>query len=183
VHVDSYSFSFLLKKTVTAFLLPPGIFLLLFLAGALFAAKRFRYFLLGLFILLYALSIEPTTNLILLPLENRYPIPSWSEIRKADAIVALGGGAIEHAPHIDGMGALSGDSLQRVMAAYRLHAELKKPIIVAGGAFSGEKPESEISKEVLHRLGVKQESILAETRSKDTNENALFVMEICRKKN
>ena len=181
--MDSYSFGFLLKKTLTAFLLPPGIFLVLFLAGMLFVTKRFRSFLLGLFLLLYLLSIEPTKELLLLPLENRYPVPSWSEIQNVDAIVALGGGALEHAPDIDGQGALSCDSLVRVMAAYRLHAGLKKPIIVAGGAVFGSKPESEISRDVLQRLGVQQQFMLAETKSKDTNENALFVSEICRKRN
>ena len=181
--MDSYSLSFLLKKTVTAFLLPPGIFLVLFLAGLLFVTKRFRSFLLGLFLLLYAISIEPTKDLLLLPLENRYPVPSWSEMRHVDAIVVLGGGALENAPHIDGKGAVSGDSLQRIVAAHRLQAELKKPIIVTGGALFGRKAEAEIAKEVLHRLGVKQQSILAETRSMDTNENALFTGEICKKRN
>jgi uncharacterized SAM-binding protein YcdF (DUF218 family) len=181
--VDSYSLSFLFKKTVTAFLLPPGIFLVLFLAGMLFVTKRSRSFLLGLLLLLYMLSIEPTKELLLLPLENRYPVPSWSEVRHVDAIVALGGGALESAPDIDGEGAVSGDSLQRIVAAYRLHVALKKPIIVAGGAVFGKKPEAEIATDVLRRLGIKEQSILAETRSMDTNQNALFAAEICRKRN
>lgn len=181
--MDSYSFSFLLKKTLTALLLPPGLFLVLLLAGMLFVTKRFRSFLLGLFLLLYMLSIEPTKDLLLLPLENRYPVPAWSELQNVDAIVVLGGGALENAPDIDGQGALSGDSLERIVSAYRLHAALKKPIIVAGGAVLGRKAESEIARDVLRRLGAKEQFILAETRSMDTNENALFAAEICRKKN
>jgi len=181
--MDFYSFGFLLKKVLTAFLLPPGIFLVLLLAGMVFITKRFRSFLFGLFLLLYLLSIEPAKDLLLLPLENRYPVPSWSEIQHVDAIVVLGGGALENAPDIDGQGALDGDSLLRVLAAYRLHAASKKPIIVAGGAVFGSRPESEISREVLHRLGVKQQSVLVETKSKDTNENALFVRAICQRRN
>jgi uncharacterized SAM-binding protein YcdF (DUF218 family) len=177
------AFGFLLKKTLTAFVLPPGIFLLLFIAGMLFVHKRFRSFLFGLFLLLYVLSIEPTKDILLLPLENSYPVPSRSEIQRVDAIVVLGGGAFQNVPDIDGHGALSSDSLARVVAAYRLHVVVGKPIITSGGATYGTKPEAEISRNVFRRLGVKQQFVLVETRSKDTNENAQFVREICQEKN
>ena len=176
------SIGFLLKKTLTAFLLPPGIFLVLFVAGMLFVKKRFRSFLFGLFLLLYLLSIEPIKDLLMLPLENRYPVPSWSEMQRVDAIVVLGGGVLENAPDMDGQGALSSDSLVRVMAAYRLHTRLKKPIIASGGVVGGSKPEAEISRSVLYNLGVKEQFVLIETKSKDTNENALFVNAICKQR-
>jgi uncharacterized SAM-binding protein YcdF (DUF218 family) len=176
------SFGFLLKKTLTVFLVPPGILLVLFVVGMLFVKKRFRSFLLGLFVLLYLLSIEPTKDLLLLPLENRYPVPSWSELQRVDAIVVLGGGVLENAPDVDGQGALSSDSLARVVAAYRLHTRLRKPIIPSGGAVFGSKAEAEVSRDTLYRLGVKQEFVLVETKSKDTSENALFVSEICKKR-
>jgi uncharacterized SAM-binding protein YcdF (DUF218 family) len=174
---------FLLKKTLTAFIVPPGIFLLLLAAAIFIVRKRFRSFLFGLLLLLYLVSIEPIKDLLLLPLENRYPLPARSELQQVDAIVVLGGGALENAPDMDGQGTLSGDSLVRVLTAYRLHASLRKPVIVSGGAVDGSKPEAEISRSVLQRLGVKQQFILVETKSKDTYENALFVREICQKKN
>jgi len=174
---------FLLKKTLAALLLPPGIFLLLFVAGMFIVKKRFRSFLAGLFLLLYLLSIEPTKDLLLLPLENSYPLPAWKEVQRVDAIVVLGGGALENAPDMDGEGTLSGDSLARVVTAYRLHGSLQKPIIASGGAVYGSKPEAEISRNVLRKLGVNQQFILVETKSKDTKENALFVREICQRKN
>ena len=175
--------SFIFKKSVTAFLLPPGIFLLLILPAIFLVQKRLRLFLLGLFLLIYALSIEPTKEFLLLPLEDRYPVPTWSGMQHADAIVALGGGANENAPGIDGKGALYGESLQRVVTAYRLQTTLKKPLIIAGGTLYGQRPEAEISKEVLRRLGAQEQLLVIETRSKDTNENALFVHDICRKNN
>jgi uncharacterized SAM-binding protein YcdF (DUF218 family) len=173
---------FLLKKTLTVFFLPPGIFLVLLVAGMFFVKKRFRSFLFGLFLLLYLLSIEPIKDLLLLPLENRHPVPSWSQMQHVDAIVVLGGGALENAPDMDGKGALSADSLVRVMAAYRLHARLKKPIIVSAGGLFESKPEAEISRETLYRLGVKKELVLIDTKSKDTKENALFVSTICKQR-
>ncbi len=177
------SIGFLLKKTLTLFLLPPGIFLVLLVAGMFLVKRRFRSFLFSLFLLLYLLSIEPTKDLLLLPLENRYPVPSWSEIQRVDAIVVLGGGVLENAPDMDGQGALSGDSLVRVVTGYRLYTRVKKPIIVAGGNVFGSRPEAEVSRDTLYRLGVKQEFVVVETKSKDTNENALFVSAICKKRN
>ncbi len=174
---------FLLKKIVTVLILPPGIFLLLLVAGIFFVKKRFRTFLFGLCLLLYLLSIEPTKDLLLLPLENRYPAPSLGKMHHASAIVVLGGGALENAPDIDGPGALTGDSLTRVVAAYRLHVHLKKPILVAGGALRGHKPEAEISRDVLYRLGVRREFVLAESKSRDTKENAQFAGAICKQRN
>jgi uncharacterized SAM-binding protein YcdF (DUF218 family) len=176
------AFGFLLKKTIAAVLLPPGILLLLFLAGMLLVRKRFRSYLLILLLLVYALSIEPTKDLLLLPLENSYRVPEWNTIPHVDAIVVLGGGSLDNAPDIDGQGMLSSDSLARVVTAYRLHMRLGKPIIASGGASPGRKPESEIARDVLQKLGMKQELILTETESKDTAENALFVSSICRSK-
>lgn len=175
-------FGFLLKKTVTAVLLPPGILLLLFVLGMLLVRKRFRAYLLLLLLLLYALSIEPTKDLFLLPLENRYPVPSWNKVEQVDAIVVLGGGASENAPHIDGRGMLTGDSLARAMTAYRLYTKLNKPIIASGGAVNGHRPESDIAKDLFQRLGVKEQFVIVETSSKDTNGNAVFVGAICHRR-
>jgi uncharacterized SAM-binding protein YcdF (DUF218 family) len=177
------SLGFLLKKTLTAFILPPGIFLVLLIMAILFIRKRLRTVLLGFALILYLVSIEPVKNFIVLPLENAYPVPSWSELQRADAIVVLGGGLLDNAPDIDGPGALTADSLARVLGAYRIHATLKKPIIVAGGAGPGRIPESELSKKVLLRLGVKEQLLLTETRSMDTSENASFAWDICKKRN
>ena len=59
---------FLLKKTITAFILPPGLFIALALLAVLLITKRFRSFLLGLLVLIYLVSIEPTKDLFLRPL-------------------------------------------------------------------------------------------------------------------
>jgi uncharacterized SAM-binding protein YcdF (DUF218 family) len=174
---------FFAKKAVTALLLPPGIFVLFLLLAALFIRKRIRVVLLGLALVLYLVSIEPVRDLIVLPLENAYPVPSWSELQRVDAIVVLGGGLIENAPDIDGPGVLTADSLARVLGAHRLHTALKKPIIVSGGPGSGGIPESEVSRKVLLRLGVRGELVLTETGSRDTSENARFTWDICEKRN
>ncbi len=178
--MDFQSFAFVLKKTVTAFLVPPGIFLVLFVLGVFFVRNRIRLFLVSLFVILYLFSIEPTKDALILPLENAYPVPSWNDLKQVDAIVTLGGGANEHAPDIDGKGALSGDALQRLMSAYRLHLVLKKPIVIAGGTLREGWSEAEISLEVLRRLNARTQYIFTEKKSKDTRENAEFVAELCR---
>ena len=67
---------FILKKLITYSILPPGIFILLLLIGAIILRKRLRVFLFSMAALLYIFSIGPTKNLFLRPLENVYKIPS-----------------------------------------------------------------------------------------------------------
>lgn len=175
-------FVFLLKKTVMAFILPPGLFIALALLAVLLITKRFRSFLLGLLVLIYFVSIEPTKDLFMRPLENAYPVPSQGEMRRADAIIVLGGGIFDNAPDADGPGTVSPDSLVRLYGAYRVHSAIRKPIIISGGQVGGRKPESELSRRVLLNWGVAAQYIIIETRSRDTAENALFTGEICQQR-
>ena len=175
---------FLLKKTLLAVVLPPGIFLVLFIVAILFVRERLRPVLFVLVLLLYLFCIEPGKDLLLLPLENTYPVPSWSDLERVEAIVVLGGGVLADTPDIDCPGTISSDSVVRLLGAYRLHVALRKPIIVTGGTAFGRKPGwSDISKKILVRLGVKETLIVTEAMSRDTEENARFVRDICRKRN
>lgn len=175
---------FILRKLLTAISVPPGLFIVLALAIAVFARKRFRLYLVVLAVLVYALSIEPVKNLILHPLEYAYPVPTLAEIGKADTYVVLSGGANADAPDIEGKGALGPESLERVYGAYALYSRSKKPVILSGGSVDddGGPPESAIAQKVLLRLGVRPEHILIETASRTTEENAARVKELSEKK-
>jgi len=175
---------FILRKLLTAIIVPPGLFIILALAIAVFARKRFRLYLVVLAVLVYALSIEPVKNLILHPLEYAHPIPTPAEIGKADAYVVLSGGAHADVPGIEGKGALGPESLERVYGAYVLYSRSKKPVFLSGGTVDddGGPPESAIAQKVLLQLGVRPEHILIETASRTTEENAARVKELCDQK-
>jgi len=170
--------TFIFKKVITHCLLPPGIFIILLLFACIFLKRRLRILALFFALFIYMLSIGPTKDLLLIPLEDSFPIPSIEDIKRGDAYVVLGGGIYDNAPDVDGKGTLSGDALPRVLTAYKLYRISKKPLILSGGRIFGRTAEAQIAKRTLLSLGVSEKDIITESKSVDTYENALFVKEI-----
>lgn len=173
---------FLLKKVISAFILPPGVFVtILLLSGMWFFYRKYRTVgitncLLG--VLLWALSVEPVGDTMLRGLESDLRIP---EDPRGDVIVLLGGGVYDDVPDMSGLGAPSEDMLARIVTAVRLQRNLKIPIIVAGGAvFEGRSAEAHVVKRFLTDLGVPENMIFIEDRSRDTIQNAKYTAEICK---
>ncbi len=169
---------FVLKKLITSFLLPPGLIILSLLVVACFTKKRLRLGALILAGFVYLLSIEPTTEFFLKPLEDAYKPPPLSDIHTSDAYVILGSGALENVPDIDGNGALGSSSLPRVITAYRLYRIHPKPIIISSGKIFNRGSETKIAKRFLISFGVPGNHIIEETKSVDTFENAQYTKEI-----
>jgi len=172
---------FILKKLITYSILPPGIFIVLLLVGAIFLRKRLKIFLFSMAALLYIFSIGPTKDLLLKPLENAYKIPPVNSVKNYEAYVVLGGGVYDNVPDIDGKGFPGEDGLPRIVCAFRLFQLHKKPIIYSGGNIGNRQPEAEVAKRLLLSLGVDANYILSEGKSKDTFENARYVKEIAEK--
>ena len=186
---------FLLKKLLTPFLLPPGIFSTFAFCLAALSLRKGREraarsgpagknaghaaLWAGLALLIWALSIKPVGDLLLKRLEYSYLPPA--EL-KADAIVLLSGGIQEGAPEPFGMLELTGVSLERTLAAARIYRKYKLPVIVTGGSLFAARSEAGAMKEYLVSLGVPREKIIAEERARDTWENALFSKKICDEK-
>ncbi len=164
---------FVLKKVLSLILLPPAIFIILFLLIALISKKRLVSFL-ALFgaVSLYLLSVEPVKDMLYRPLERSYPVP---EDLKVDALVVLGGGSYN-------TGLLKEDSMKRLLTGFILHKRYGYPLILSGGASIHRLPEAEVMKQFLEELGVDKRSIITEVRSRDTFENAKYVKEICDKR-
>lgn len=169
---------FIVKKLVTHCLLPPGIFIMLLLLAFIFLKRRLKFLALLFALLIYILSIGPTKDLLLIPLENSFTIPSLEEVKTGDAYVVLGGGVYDNAPDVDGKGTLSGDALARVLTAYKLYRISKKPVILSGGRIFDRVAEAEVAKRTLLSLGVSEKDIITESKSMDTYENAQFVKEL-----
>ncbi len=174
---------FILKKIITYAVLPPGVFIILLLIGAIFLKKRQKKFLISIAIFLYMLSIGPTKDLFLMPLENAYKIPSVSAANSYEAYVVLGGGVYDEVPDIDGEGFPGEDGLTRIICAFRLFQLYKKPIIYSGGNIGDRKPEAEVAKRLLLSLGIDKQYILSEGMSMDTFENAKYVKKLAEQHN
>ncbi len=172
---------FILKKIITSIFLPLGFVIILLLLSGVFMKKKLRIYAIILAVLIYVLSINPTAELFIRPLEDAYKPASLAEVATCDAYVVLGGGINENVPDIDGKGTLSAYALPRVSTAYRLYMRDKKPIIFTGGKIFNRAPEAEIAKRFLISLGVPPHHIITEEKSMDTYENAQYVKEIADK--
>lgn len=165
---------FFLKKLATSLILPPGILIIIFILIYFVEKKRKFIRVIALFsaLFVYLISIEPVKDLILYPLERSYSV---SENLNGDAIVILGGGAYSSL-------FLTEDTMNRVLGGYVVHKKTKLPIILSGGVLEGKISDSRAMAEVLKELGIEEDKLIEESKSKDTSENAFYVAQICEEK-
>ena len=167
---------FLLKKLLTALILPPTGPLLLALGGLWLATAQNRRWrtgglwlaslsLLGLLVL----SIPVVGRALMAPLEPHPPI-SRAQLQRVQAIVILGGGSYSGASEY-GDDTVGPATLERLRYGARLARASRLPLLVTAGAPSGGRAEGELMSEVLEsEFGVKVRWV--EAASRDTAENA-----------
>lgn len=174
---------FMLKKSISAFILPPGIFVaaIVLVACLMIYRKRWTLALLNLTLglALWALSTFPVANFLIQELEAEFHIQANPS---GDVIILLGGGVIDRVPDLTGTAAPSPLMMGRVVTAARLYQRLELPIIVTGGRgfHAGAIAEAAVVKRFLVDLGVPAESIIEEDQARDTAQNAGFTAIICR---
>jgi len=175
---------FLLKKLLTALILPPAGPALLALLGLwLMRAKGRRRqhagFTLAILSLLglFALSLPVVGNALMAPLES-YPPITQDQLQRVQAIVILGGGSYYAAPEY-GSDTVDYATLERLRYGARLARESRLPLLVTGGAPFGGRPEGESMRDALETdFGVKVRWV--EAASRDTAENASLSAPILR---
>lgn len=179
----SRDYVFIFKKIATSFLLPPGIFIVIFLfLGFFFVLKKnwkaaFPNFLIAA--VFWFLSIAPVSDFMLRGLESEFKIP---ENPRGDVIILLGGGVYDGVSDMSGIGAPSEEMLGRIITAVRLQKRLNIPVIVSSGSgFKFKKPEAPIVRRFLIDLGIPDRKVIIEEKSRDTIENAEFTREICKR--
>lgn len=167
----------LLAKHIASLILPPGGIIILMLAGLVLWRRRPR---LGAGLvtaglaLLYFLSTAPGVILLMKPLERSAVLtPEAIEAFSPQAIVVLGGGRRMYAPEY-GRPTVATPSLERVRYGAWLQRETRLPIAVTGGVVSGTgPPEADVMAQAL-RLELGAEVRWLETRSRNTEQNAVF---------
>jgi uncharacterized SAM-binding protein YcdF (DUF218 family) len=160
-------------------LISPLAFALAFLAAALLLAARRRaagWIVLGAALAAFlALAVEPGRDLLLRPLEDRWPALDLADLSAIDAVVVLGAGALDAAPDEAGATAPGPEGARRAAWAAGLARIAGVPLIVTGGRAwerAGGEAESTATRRLLERLGVPAGSIVEEASSRDTWENA-----------
>jgi uncharacterized SAM-binding protein YcdF (DUF218 family) len=170
---------FLLKKILSALILPPTGLILLGFIGLWLAKKHPKagktITALSLTTLLI-LSLPITGNALMHSLEQAPPI-TQAQIKDIQAIVILGGGKNNNAPEYGGIDTINKWTLERLRYGAHLQKQTGKPILVTGGAPYSGRPEAdamaETLKEDFHAI-----TIWIEDRSNDTAENAAYSAKI-----
>mgnify|MGYP002700092682 FL=1 len=169
-------FGFALKKLIGFWMLPLSICVLLISAGLILLWLNKRPTLgkflstTGLF-LLVLLSWNPTSNLLLRPIEHQYPIFDTSQT--VDYVLVLGNqvNADSHMPVITH---LSSAALERLLEGLRiLNTQPNSKLIVSGYDGGASKSCAEVYAEVAVILGTEPSRIIQMPNPKDTREEAI----------
>ena len=159
---------FTLKKLITAFIIPPGIFILAFFILSFFLkSKKLKTISFGITILFYLLSITPVKDALITPLERTYSQPKG--FLNANAIVVLGGGYYKN-------GNLSGETVKRLLAGVYLSYKTKIPLILSGVDIKYLPKNTPIVK-IIDAIDLG--NIYEDIKSKDTIQNAAQSYKIC----
>ncbi len=177
---------FLLKKIVSPFLLPPGLFIIVLLASGLWLFSKKKCLLAGLVNIvlgasLWLMTILPVSDALVHGLSSDLVLPDHP---RGDVIILLGGGMYENVEDLSGQGAPSEETTARIITAVRLQKKLNVPVIVSTGkVYPWEGSEAAIDGRILRDLGVPSSKILLEEKSRDTMENARYSKELCERRN
>jgi uncharacterized SAM-binding protein YcdF (DUF218 family) len=172
---------FALSKTLGIMLLPTNFLIGVGVAGAILLATRFaslgRKLLIASVAVLAICGFSPLGNLLLYPLESRFP--PWDAARGApDGIVVLGGSIDPDLSAAHGLTVFSG-SVDRIIAGAALaHRYPKARIVFSGGnanlVADDAAKEADYAISVFESLGISRDRLIMERRSRNTKENAEF---------
>ncbi len=171
---------FVFSKTIGFFAQPSNFLMALGVAGIILLCTRFRqlasWLVVTSLVLLAIAGWSPFGNVLILPLEQRFP--PWDPSRGApDGIVVLGGVVSPDVSQARGTVALD-EAAERITAAVELARRYPKArIIFSGGSAAllfDEPSEAPFAVQEFESLGVARERITAEEQSRNTIENAVF---------
>jgi uncharacterized SAM-binding protein YcdF (DUF218 family) len=172
---------FVLAKILGFFALPSNVFIALGLLGILLQATRFarvgfKLAVAGL-VGLALFGWTPLGNILILPLEQRFP--AWQEGggQAPDGIVVLGGVFDSPVSQARGDIALT-DAAERVTVVAEIaRAYPNARILFSGGSgrlLLQEAPESNLAVRMFAALGIPASRVEVDDRARDTLENAVF---------
>ncbi len=171
---------FVLSKTLGVLLLPTNFLIVLALVGVLLSSTGFaragRRLMIAASVLLAVAAFSPLGNMLLYPLESRFP--AWNAAQGApDGIVVLGGPIDPDLSVAHGVPVIRA-APDRVVAAAVL--ALKYPnarIVYSGGSsslISNEAREADYAAAIFESLGVDKGRLIMDRASRNTYDNAQF---------
>lgn len=172
-------YMFLIEKIISMTLISPLLIIILLLiigVGNIFnRRKKSGLVLIIISVILYCASTDWIIDKKIYKLESSYPIISEEELSKGEAYILLGGGIITTTVEGNIPGVLATTRILKTAEYYRKYP--KKIYISGGTPLQNQESESSVYARELKELGVKEEDIIIEESSKNTNENALLIKE------
>ena len=171
---------FVLSKTFGIMLLPTNFLIGVGLLGAILLATRLaplgKRLVIASIVLLAICGFSPLGNLVLYPLESRFP--PWDAARGGpDGIVVLGG-SIDPDLSAAHRGAVLSGAADRIIATAALaHRYPNARIIFTGGSanlISTDAKEADYAAAIFESLGISKQRLTMERLSRNTQENAEF---------
>jgi len=172
---------FFLSKTLGLMLLPSNFLIGVGIVGVILLLTRWaslgRKLTVASVLLLAICGFSPVGNLLLYPLESRFP--PWDQRQGApDGIVVLGGSIEPDLSAAHGV-AVFGTSVDRIIAAAVLARRYPNARIVFSGGnanlvSSDAAKEADFAMPVFESFGFAKERLIMERRSRNTYENAEF---------
>jgi uncharacterized SAM-binding protein YcdF (DUF218 family) len=171
---------FVLAKILGFFALPSNFLISLGIVGILLLLTQYRrlasWLVVTSLVLIAIAGLSPLGNILILPLEQRFP--PWDASRgPPDGIVVLGGAISPDISAARNMVALNGSATRITAAAELARRYPNARIIYTGGSnalLSDRIPEAPFAVRELEALGVAHDRITAEEQSRNTIENAVY---------
>jgi uncharacterized SAM-binding protein YcdF (DUF218 family) len=171
---------FVLSKILGFFALPSNLLISIGIAGVLLLCTRLRrlasWLVVTSLVLIAIAGLSPLGNILILPLEQRFP--PWDPSRgPPDGIVVLGGAITPDISSARGVVALN-EAATRITATAELARRYPNARIVYSGGSNAlvfdRIAEAPFAVRELEALGVAGDRITAEEQSRNTVENAVF---------
>jgi uncharacterized SAM-binding protein YcdF (DUF218 family) len=171
---------FVLSKTLGFLLLPTNLLIGIGFVGAILMFTRFaslgRKLVIAAVLLLVICGLSPLGNLLLYPLEQRFP--PWDAARGApDGIIVLGASIEADLSTAHGTPVVRSSPDRLITAAALAHRYPNARIAFSGGSaklISNDAREADFAGAIFESLGIAKSRLTMERRSRNTQENAEF---------
>ena len=176
---------FVLSKTLALLLVPSNALVLIGLLGLVLLPTRLKRagtrLVIASFVLLLLVGISPLGNLLIGPLENRFPVWRESGGTPPHGIIVLGGMIDADMTAARGPVSLT-DAAERVTVVADLARRYPQARILFTGGDPGltpsGNPEADAALPLLESFGIPRARVVLENRSRNTAENAVFSKEL-----
>jgi uncharacterized SAM-binding protein YcdF (DUF218 family) len=173
---------FILSKLAWGVLSPTNMIILMMALGTLFlmkgAVSAAKKILVSTVVVTLLLTGYPLGDSVMFPLENRFSKPQVMP-EQIDGIIVLGGGE-QLKTSLSWQSAELGAGGDRYIGAAILAKRYPTaPVIFTGGnsllSFQGKGDQGNIAQTVLTAVGIEKNRLIIESKSRNTNENFLFI--------